>query len=255
MLSSGLEYSYQKSTHFLQKTYLWGQTVIRMLFHWVKSWSRAAELRRVPELEGRDSYLGSFPPRQGRGGPGGPTWMPVPGLRRSWESLPDAHPGDVEVLGAPPECPSQGRSSPGGSTRMPIPGVQQSWGPRPDAHPGDMEVLGVSPRCLSQGRGCPVGPAQMLVLGALPRYPSWDAAAEHVHPALCSLPGPPVGSLPLLSPSHSDATSCLPHSLHLGLLPTYPVIPSRMSRSGYLTSGYTWPASLGCVVLITLTLV
>ena len=117
----------------------------------------------MPELEGRDSYLGSFPPRRGRGGPGGPTWMPVLGLRQSWESLPDAHPGDVEVLGSPPECPSQGCSSPGGPTRMPVPGAQRSWGPRPDAHPGDAEVLGVPPRCPSQGHGGPVGPTRMLV--------------------------------------------------------------------------------------------
>ena len=105
----------------------------------------------MPELEGRDSYLGSFPPRRGRGGPGGPTWMPVLGLRQSWESLPDAHPGDVEVLGAPPECPSQGCSSPGGPTRMPVPGAQRSWGPAGCSHRRKAESG--APQCGWPGAG------------------------------------------------------------------------------------------------------
>lgn len=161
----------------------------------------------------------------GCGGPRGPSQMPVPGVQWSWGPLPNSHPWGAVV-----------------------PGAQWSWGPLLGARPGGIVVLGDPPRCPSWRRSGPGGLSRVLVLGV---WWSWEPLLDArpgmlvprapllstVHPALCSLPSLPVGSLPLLPPSRGDTSSPVRAAVcacHTGCTSAssipHKVTPSRMSQ-------------------------
>ena len=178
----------------------------------------------------------------------------VPGVQWSWGPLLGACPRGMVVLGAPPRCPSWRRSGPGGPSWVPVPGVQWSWGPLPDACPGGTGVLGAPPGCQSRGCGDPGGPSWMPVLGCW--YPARRCWAPYTQPCipcpaclwgpfLCC-PPPVATPVSLLVPQPVPATQAAPQP------PPSPTESPHHECPRWMPYIWAqWPASLGCIVLIT----